>query len=166
MLHLDIAPGAEYAIRQFLVCGVRNPERDGAVIEESLREAELCDALGLDAIWLAEHHFDGNCAYVDPLTFGAAVAVRTTRAQIGFAVAQVALHHPIRLAEEIALLDQLSRGRLIVGLGRGTAFNIYEYHGFGIDPAEAQARMEETEAIMVGAWTRENFVHSGRFCGG
>ena len=57
-------------------------------------------------LWLAEHHFDGGCAYVDPLTFAAAIAVRTSRITIGFAVAQMALHHPIRLAEQVALIDR------------------------------------------------------------
>ena len=104
-------------------------------------------------IWLAEHHFDGICAYVDPVTFAAALAAATQRIKIGFAVAQISLHHPIRLAEQIALIDNLSKGRLIVGLGRGTAYNIYEYQGYGIDQQEAQARYEEAEAIMLKAWT-------------
>ena len=84
-------------------------------------------------IWLAEHHFDGICAYVDPVSFAAALATATTQARIGFAVAQMSLHHPIRLAEQMALIDIISKGRLIVGLGRGTAYNIYDYQGFGID---------------------------------
>ena len=58
-------------------------------------------------IWLAEHHFDGICAYVDPVSFAAALATATSHAQIGFAVAQMALHHPIRMAEQISLIDHL-----------------------------------------------------------
>src|ERR1700690_4327558 len=95
---------------------------DARVIDETLREAKLTDELGFDVIWLAEHHFDGICAYVDPISFAAALAVTTTHASIGFAVAQMALHHPVRMAEQIALLDNLCKGRLIVGLGRGTAY--------------------------------------------
>ncbi len=148
----------------FLFPEAREPALDGQVIRESLEEAKLCDALGVEVLWLAEHHFDGNCAYVDPTTFAAAVAAATTRLKIGFAVAQVSLHHPIRLAEQIALLDQLSQGRLIVGLGRGTAYNVYEYQGYGIDWREAGPRYAEAEEIMLRAWTGEaGFAHKGRF---
>jgi alkanesulfonate monooxygenase SsuD/methylene tetrahydromethanopterin reductase-like flavin-dependent oxidoreductase (luciferase family) len=136
---------------------------DGRVIEETLREARLTDELGYDVIWLAEHHFDGICAYVDPVTFAAALATATTRARIGFAVAQMSLHHPIRFAEQMAVIDHLSKGRLIVGLGRGTAYNIYDFQGYGIDHTEAQERFEEAEAIMFEAWKGENFEHHGRF---
>ena len=136
---------------------------DGRVIDETLREAQLTDALGFDTIWLAEHHFDGIVAYVDPVAFAAALAVVTSRVRIGFAVAQMALHHPIRFAEQMALIDHLSKGRLIVGLGRGTAYNIYDYQGYGIDHTEAQARFEEAEAIVLQAWTGQPVDHRGRF---
>ena len=147
----------------FLFPESRDPARDGVVIDETLREALLSDELGVDVIWLAEHHFDGICAYVDPISFAAALATTTRRAKLGFAVIQTSLHHPIRLAEQLALLDHLSKGRLIVGLGRGTAFNIYDYQGYGIDHQEAQARFEEAEAIMIKAWTGDGFEHRGRF---
>jgi alkanesulfonate monooxygenase SsuD/methylene tetrahydromethanopterin reductase-like flavin-dependent oxidoreductase (luciferase family) len=139
------------------------PERDREVIDQALREAELCDALGFDALWLAEHHFDGGCAYVDPLTFATAIAARTTQIHIGFAVVQMALHHPIRLAEQVALLDNLSRGRIIVGLGRGTAYNFYEYRGYGIDPAEAHGRLLEAEEILTRVWTTKDYTHLGTY---
>ena len=73
------------------------------MIDETLNEARLTDELGFDVIWLAEHHFDGICAYVDPVSFAASLAVATQRAKIGFAVAQMSLHHPIRMAEQLAL---------------------------------------------------------------
>ena len=136
---------------------------DGRVIDETLQEARLTDALGFDTIWLAEHHFDGIVAYVDPVAFAAALAIATTHARIGFAVAQMALHHPIRLAEQVALIDHISKGRLIVGLGRGTAYNIYDYQGYGIDHTEAQARFEEAEAIMFEAWKGKPLEHHGQF---
>src|SRR5439155_17808705 len=147
----------------FLFPDCRDPERDGAVIDETLREAWLSDELGFDVIWLAEHHFDGICAYVDPVSFAAALAVATKRAKIGFAVAQMSLHHPIRMAEQLALIDNISKGRLIVGLGRGTAYNIYDYQGYGIDPAEAYERLVEAEDLMIKAWTAENLEHNGKY---
>jgi alkanesulfonate monooxygenase SsuD/methylene tetrahydromethanopterin reductase-like flavin-dependent oxidoreductase (luciferase family) len=147
----------------FLFPASMDPAMDQQIIQETLREARLCDALGMEMLWLAEHHFDGICAYVDPVTFAAALAASTERIQIGFAVAQMSLHHPIRLAEQMALIDNISRGRLVVGLGRGTAYNIYDYQGYGIDPGEAHERLLEAEEIMIKAWTTENFEHRGKF---
>jgi alkanesulfonate monooxygenase SsuD/methylene tetrahydromethanopterin reductase-like flavin-dependent oxidoreductase (luciferase family) len=147
----------------FLFPDSRDPERDGIVIDETLREAWLSDELGIDAIWLGEHHFDGICAYVDPISFAGALAASTRHAKIGFAVVQTALHHPIRLAEQLAILDNITKGRLIVGLGRGSSYNIYDYQGFGIDHHEAQTRLEEVEEVIVKAWTSEDFEHHGRY---
>ena len=92
----------------FLFPESRDPNRDGVVIDETLREARLADDLGVDTIWLAEHHFDGVCAYVDPVSFAASLATATRRAKIGFAVIQTSLHHPVRLAEQLSLLDPLN----------------------------------------------------------
>ena len=147
----------------FLFPDSRDPGGDGRVIDETVREAVLSDQLGFDAIWLAEHHFDGICAYVDPISFAGALAVAVKRAALGFAVIQTALHHPIRLAEQLALIDNLVKGRLIVGLGRGTAYNIYDYQGFGIDHREAQDRLDEAEEIIRKSWAGEGFSHRGRF---
>jgi alkanesulfonate monooxygenase SsuD/methylene tetrahydromethanopterin reductase-like flavin-dependent oxidoreductase (luciferase family) len=147
----------------FLFPGSMTAADDGRIIDETMQEARLTDALGFDTIWLAEHHFDGIVAYVDPVTFAAALAMATTRARIGFAVAQMALHHPIRLAEQVALIDHLSKGRLIVGLGRGTAYNIYDYQGYGIDHTQAQARFEEAEQVMFEAWKGEPLSFHGQF---
>src|SRR3954451_6518715 len=105
----------------FLFPDSRDPERDGQVIDETLREAMLSDDLGIDVVWLGEHHFDGICAYADPIGFGGALAIALKRAGLGFAVLQTSLHHPIRLAEQLAVLDNLTKGRLIVGLGRAAA---------------------------------------------
>jgi len=147
----------------FLFPDSRDPKRDGIVIDETLREARLSDELGVDVIWLGEHHFDGICAYVDPVSFAGALATSTRHSKIGFAVVQTALHHPIRLAEQLAILDNITKGRLIVGLGRGSSFNIYDYQGFGIDHHEAQSRLEEVEEVILKAWTSEDFEHHGRY---
>jgi alkanesulfonate monooxygenase SsuD/methylene tetrahydromethanopterin reductase-like flavin-dependent oxidoreductase (luciferase family) len=147
----------------FLFPASMDPDKDEQVIGETLREAQLCDELGMEMLWLAEHHFDGICAYVDPVTFAAALAASTKQIQIGFAVAQMSLHHPIRMAEQMSLIDNISKGRLVVGLGRGTAYNIYDYQGYGIDPAEAYERLVEAEDLMIKAWTTENLEHKGKF---
>ena len=106
-------------------------DSDHQVIENTLREVDLAEEIGLDAVWLTEHHFDGAVAYADPLVFGAAVAMRTKRVRIGFAVVELALHHPVRLAVQTALLDHLSRGRPYRRHRPGSAYNEYEYLGFG-----------------------------------
>jgi alkanesulfonate monooxygenase SsuD/methylene tetrahydromethanopterin reductase-like flavin-dependent oxidoreductase (luciferase family) len=147
----------------FLFPDCRDPGRDGVVIDETLREAWLSDELGVDVIWLAEHHFDGICAYVDPISVAGALATSTRHSKIGFAVVQTALHHPIRLAEQLAFLDNVTKGRLIVGLGRGSSYNIYDYQGFGIDHQEAQERLEESEKILLRAWTCGPFTHEGKY---
>src|SRR6266851_10481143 len=147
----------------FLFPDSRDPARDGTVIDETRREAMLADELGADVIWLAEHHFDGISVYGDPIALAGALAASLRHAGLGFAVIQTALHHPIRLAEQMALLDHLTKGKLIVGLGRGSSYNIYDYQGFGIDHHEAQARLDEAEAIMIKAWTGGEFTHDGRF---
>ena len=147
----------------FLFPDSRDPAEDGRVIDETVREALLSDELGVDVVWLAEHHFDGISVYADPIALAGALALAMKHAGLGFAVLQTALHHPIRLAEQMALLDHLTKGRLIVGLGRGSSYNIYDYQGFGIDHHEAQARLDEAEAIMLKAWTGGEFEHRGRF---
>ena len=147
----------------FMFSESRDPARDTAVIDEVIREAQLCDELGMDALWLAEHHFSGTCVFADPAAMAAALAVATKRITIGFAVAQMSLVHPIRFAEQMALVDNLSKGRLIVGMGRGTGYGVHEYDGYGIPQAEAQARMDEVEEVMLKAWSGEPFQHRGQF---
>ena len=91
------------------------------------------------------------------------VASTTSRIKIGFAVVEMAFHHPVRLAAQTALLDNLSRGRLIVGVGRGSAFNTYEYMGFGVPMDEGADRLAEAEDLLVKAWTTDNVRHKGKF---
>ena len=140
-----------------------DPEKDHQVVERTLHEVELAERAGFDAVWLTEHHFDGAVAYADPVVFGAAVAMRTQRMQIGFAVLEMALYHPVRLAVQTSLLDHLSNGRLVVGTGRGSAYNEYEYIGFGITLEQGREMLEEAEELLVKAWTGENVDHQGRY---
>ena len=95
----------------FLFPQADTPADDERVIDEALAEGILCDQLGMEVLWLAEHHFDGNCAYVDPVSFAAALATTTKQIKLGFAVAQMSLHHPIRMAEQMSIIDNLSKGR-------------------------------------------------------
>ena len=137
-----------------------DPNADHDVIAQTLREIEIAEEVGFDAVWLTEHHFDGAVAYADPLV---SVVARTKRVLIGFAVVELALHHPIRLAVQTSLLDNLSHGRLIVGTGRGSAYNEYEYIGFGITLEQGREMLDEAEELLVKAWTGEDVVHKGRY---
>jgi len=137
--------------------------RDYEAIAECLLEAELVEHLGFDAIWIAEHHFIGEAVYGDPLGFAAAVAVKTQRVIIGLGIIELALHHPVQLAIQTAFLDNLSRGRLIVGTGRGSNYNAFEYVGFGTTVAEGRKRLLEAEDLLVKAWTTENLDYQGEY---
>ena len=137
------------------------PENDSAVIDSTLDEIVLAEQIGMHSVWLTEHHFDGAAAHADPLVLGAAVASRTDNLKIGFAVVELAFHHPVRLAVQTSLLDNLSHGRLIVGTGRGSAYNHYEYIGFGITMEDGLARLDEAEDLLVKAWTGDPLAYSG-----
>jgi alkanesulfonate monooxygenase SsuD/methylene tetrahydromethanopterin reductase-like flavin-dependent oxidoreductase (luciferase family) len=139
------------------------PADDLACVHEQLEQGVLAEAMGFDYLWLTEHNFTGEAAYADPIPFAGALAARTSRARIGFAVIQMALHHPVRLAIQCAVLDNLSRGRLEVGIGRGSSYNEYEYVGFGLRSDDSRERMEEALRVLTGAWTEEPFVHEGKF---
>ena len=140
-----------------------DPALDSAVIDRTLREAKLAEDLGYDVVWLGEHHFAETEVYADPTVFGAAVAAVTTRIKIGFAVAQIALHHPVRLAVQTALLDNLCHGRLIVGVSRGTGASLWEYSGFGLTIDDGFDRLAEAEELVVKAWTEENVDFHGKY---
>jgi alkanesulfonate monooxygenase SsuD/methylene tetrahydromethanopterin reductase-like flavin-dependent oxidoreductase (luciferase family) len=139
------------------------PDYDHGAIEAQLQQACYADELGFDGVWLTEHNFTGEAVYSDPIPFAGALAVATTRIRIGFAVIQLALRHPVRLATQLALLDNLCRGRLDVGVGRGSLYNEYEFVGYGLRSDDARERADEVLVVMVGAWTESPFHHHGKF---
>lgn len=140
-----------------------DPAEDAARIDDQLRLAELTEALGFDGLWLTEHYFTGESVYNDALTFAAAVAMRTTRIRIGFAVIQMPFHHPVRLATQLALLDNLSGGRIDVGVGKGTVFNEYEFLGHGLRSGDSRKRMEEALEIFQRVWTETPLEFEGEY---
>ena len=89
--------------------------------------------------------------------------MRTTRVRIGFAVVQMPFHHPIRLATQLALLDNLSRGRIDVGIGKGTVFNEYEFVGHGLRSDDSRERMAEATEVLERAWRETPLVYEGKY---
>src|SRR5207344_748088 len=140
-----------------------SPDGDYAAIHEVVEQACFAEAAGFDGIWLTEHNFTGESIYCDPIPFASVVAARTSRIRIGFAVIQLALRHPIRLATQLALLDNLADGRLDIGVGHGTNYNEYEFVGYGQRSHDSRERMEETLDVMIRAWTGAPLVHDGKF---
>ena len=137
--------------------------QDEQAIQDCLREAQLIEELGMDAIWFAEHYFTGECVYGDPLVFASAVAVKTERVMLGFGIIELPLHNPVRVAIQTALLDNLCRGRLVVGTARGSNYNAYEYVGFGTTPGLGAQQIDEAEELLVKAWTTDNVDFKGKY---
>ena len=140
-----------------------SPEEDARRIEQQIEQVCFAETLGFSDVWLTEHYFTGESVYSDSLMFAAALAMRTSRIRLGFAVVQMPFHHPVRLAVQMALLDNLSRGRIDVGIGRGTVYNEYEFVGHGLTSADARERMDEAVAVIERAWSGQPFRFDGRF---
>ena len=137
--------------------------QDQQEIQGCLDEAQLVEELGMDAIWFAEHHFTGECVYGDPLVFAGAVAVKTKKILLGFGILELPLHNPVRVAVQTALIDNLCKGRLVVGTGRGSNYNAYEYAGFGTTLSLGAAQLDEAEELLVKAWTTDNVDFKGKY---
>ena len=112
-------------------------------------------------MWLTEHHFSRHGIVSDSLMVLAHLAARTSSVRLGTAVSVLPLHHPVRLAEAAATVDQLSGGRLDLGIGRG--YQPGEFRGFGVDIAEKHDRFAEALDVLRPLWSTEGPVsHSGR----
>jgi alkanesulfonate monooxygenase SsuD/methylene tetrahydromethanopterin reductase-like flavin-dependent oxidoreductase (luciferase family) len=131
------------------------------VYDRALQRVEIMDRAGYDAVWLAEHHFSGYSVCPSVHMMGVHIANRTTRLRIGMAVSLAAFYHPLRLAEEVALLDVLSGGRVNWGAGRG--FDPTEFRVFGVPLEESAPRFQEAVEIVLAAWKNERLHWSGRY---
>ena len=132
-----------------------------SVYERAIERFEIMDQTGYDAVWLAEHHFSGFSVCPSVHMMATMAAARTQRMRIGTAVSLAPFYHPLRLAEEVALLDMLSGGRLNWGAGRG--FSRVEFDAFGVPIDESAERFRETVEIVLAAWGSEKLTHHGRF---
>ncbi len=130
-----------------------------ALYKETLEQCELADQVGFDNLWFVEHHFltgfSGSPS--QDAMFGALSRI-TKNIRIGYGVCILPYHHPVRVAERVALLDQLTDGRIEVGTGRS---NAYEQTGLGIDPRETRNLWNESISMLPKIWTSDEYEYEG-----
>lgn len=130
------------------------------VLKEELDLMRCAEDLGFDSVWASEHHFSeyGFCA--SPTLTLAAVAAVTKKIRLGTGVTVLPFNHPLRMAEDIALLDLISDGRVDFGVGRG--FQPIEYRGFHIDQSRSHEIFDEALDIILLAWTQHKLDYPGK----
>ena len=131
------------------------------VYERALQRIGVMDRTGYDAVWLAEHHFGTYSVCPSVHLMAMHIAGRTSRLRIGTAVTLAAFYHPLRIAEEIALLDVLSGGRVNWGVGRG--FDRTEYAAFDVTPEESYPKFREHVEIVLKAWESDRLTYHGEY---
>ncbi len=127
----------------------RKTRTDLEVYQNELRLADLAEPLGYESIWGVEHHFTDYTMCPDVLQFLSYMAGRTEKVQLGSMVVVLPWHNPVRIAEQFSVLDHLSGGRAVVGVGRGLAR--VEFDGFQLDMAESRTRFAESARMLVQA---------------
>ncbi len=132
-----------------------------ALFEEGVEQIQYSEALGFDYCLIAEHHFTNYGNSPSPLLQALYVGQRTKRIKIGTASVILPIWQPLRLAEEVAVLDNLLDGRFMCGVGRG--FQPYEMSGFGADLGESRGKFQETLDVLIKAWTSDqSFTYQGK----
>ena len=137
----------------FLVGRSTAPDEDKFVMDALAEHAHNAEALGFDAVFMPDHHFTGYAPMSsDPFLFAAYLAGSLKKIHFGMSVTTVPLHHPIRFAERVNLLDQLTNGRLLVGIGSGTTPE--EMIGFGVNYKDASSMLGENLDIVTRLWAK------------
>ena len=130
-----------------------DPRSDTELYRQALALAEDADAFGLDSVWVSEHHFVDDAYLPSLLPLCAAIAARTRRVQVGTALLLAPLHDPVRLAEDAAVVDLISGGRLVLGLGLG--WRAEEFDALGIPLADRVPRLLAAIEVLRQAWSGE-----------
>src|SRR5499426_2550327 len=136
-----------------------SPLQAGGTFEDTIQECERAEAAGFDSVWLGEHH-NSQTLYPTPLLGLAAIASRTRRLRLGTGVLLLPLYHPLAVAEEAAMVDVISGGRLILGVGAGYAPE--EFAAFGVSIKERGSRMDEAVPLIQRLWAEDKVTHEGR----
>ena len=133
-----------------------------SAFQEAFELVDTAEAWGVDCVWLGQIHFNPSRSVISAsLLVASAIATRTKRLRVGTAIQILPLNHPLRIAEEVATVDQISQGRFEFGIGRSGAPRAYEV--FGVPYAESQERFHETLEIIRQAWKGEPFSYAGEF---
>jgi alkanesulfonate monooxygenase SsuD/methylene tetrahydromethanopterin reductase-like flavin-dependent oxidoreductase (luciferase family) len=132
----------------------------GDFYRELLEQAEAAEVLGFDSFWVAEHHFHEYGAIPSPPVWMAVAAERTRRIRLGVAVSVLPFRNPLHVAEDYAMVDVLSGGRLNFGAGSG--YLRHEFAGHGLDPEQKRERFDEALEIILRAWTGERVSYAGQ----
>ena len=131
------------------------------VYDSALEQMLAAEPLGYHSVWIAEHHFNDYGLCPTPPVLASFIAARTRTLRLGMGVSLLPLHHPVDLAEQLAVLDVVSDGRLDVGIGRGGT--LQDYQTFQSDREESRWRVEEGIALMQKCWSGQPFDFRGRF---
>lgn len=137
-----------------------NGENLDRLWDEIVEEAQVAEEAGFDIFAFTEHHQQEDGYFPSPLTAAAAIAGVTSRIKVGSTVLLLPLYHPVRVAEDAALLDIMSKGRLYLAVGAGYAPD--DYGAFNIPPSHRPTLFEEGLEILTRAWTEDEFTHLGR----
>ena len=137
------------------------PIEGGHYYREALEEVVRGEELGFDSVWMEEHHSVVNHYWPSPLPVLAGFATRTSRVTLGTDILVAAFYHPVRLAEDIALLDVMSGGRVVLGAAIG--YKPDEFTLYGVELEKRGARFEEQLAIVKGLWTQDTFSFRGKY---
>ncbi len=137
------------------------PIEGGHYWREALDEVTRGEELGFESVWMEEHHAVTNHYWPSPLTVLAGFATRTSTMMLGTDILVAAFYHPVRLAEDVALLDVMSNGRMTLGIAIG--YKPDEFALYGVDLEKRGARFEEQLAVMDGLWTQERVSFKGRY---
>ena len=141
-----------------------SPDRDfKRAYDEMLEQTEYAEHLGFDTVWLAEHHGSTYGSMPSGAVMAAAIAQRTKFIRIGLAVSILPFNNPVRIAEDYAMVDVLSNGRLDFGVGRGYQPSEYEMLGLADRQEDSRQIFQESLDILIGLWTRDNFSYEGRY---
>ncbi len=133
-----------------------------AVHDRVTREVMEAEEDGFDAIWIAEHHFSNTYGVLpDPFSYLAYLAAKTSRIRLGSAVMVVPLHHPMRIVENAAFIDILSKGRFQLGLGSG--YRPYEFEGLGANYEERREIQQEAISIILAGFHKKRVNHDGKY---
>ena len=141
---------------------IRKGKTQSEAFEESFNQVDAAESLGMDSVWLAEHHFrPQHSVLASPLVTASSIATRTKRIRIGLGVQVLPLTNPLRVAEEAATVDHISQGRLDFGVGRSGLTTYYK--GYNVPYSESRARFFEALDVITKAWCQDTFSYQGQY---